>query len=86
MLQINRPWLPRLETRFELGWPRQLQLSPVPAADDELTEDVANDATTHDNEWQLNERPNSLELDTFWTKVITDIKSDPEWVDFSRND
>lgn len=64
-----------------------LQLAPVPVDDDdELTQAIAADPVDHDNEWTLEERPDVSELESFWSEVTQDLKKDPEWTDFSRED
>jgi len=61
-----------------------MQLSPVQDDSDELTQDVAADPDTHDNNWELNERPDEEELESFWTTVEADVKKDPTWFTFDN--
>ena len=66
--------------------PRAMELSPVGAADgDELADAIVNDPVSHDNRWVLEDRPDTDQLEAFWSAVEADIKSDPAWVDFSKD-
>lgn len=56
-----------------------MQLSPVMADDDELSQAIENDTSARDNNWELNERPDALQLDAFWNEVQQDVRKDPEW-------
>jgi hypothetical protein len=69
---------------FSFSIPHQMQLSPVVADDDELASAINNDPIDHDNNWVLGD-PDTQELEKYWQKVERDLKSDPEWVDFSNN-
>jgi len=51
------------------------------AADDDY---IANQQL-HDDNWQLDERPDTVELAQFWQTVENDVQNDPEWVHFSDN-
>ena len=64
-----------------------LHLAPVPVSDDdddELTQAIAADPADHDDNWTLEERPDTRELESFWTDVATDLKKDPDWTDFAQ--
>lgn len=61
-----------------------LELAPVPASDEELTQAIENDPVDHDNNWTLDERPDTTELDSFWSEVTSDLKKDPSWTDFGK--
>lgn len=63
-----------------------LELAPVPVDDDgdELTQAIQSDPIEHDNTWTLDERPDTQELESFWTTVTEDLKSDPDWFDFAK--
>lgn len=62
-----------------------LQLAPIPTDDDdELTQAIATDPIDHDNNWTLDERPDTSELESFWSEVTSDLKSDPDWTDFAK--
>lgn len=65
-----------------------LELAPIPAYDDddELTQAIASDPLEHDDNWTLDERPDLSELESFWSEVTTDLKSDPNWGKFSNED
>lgn len=39
----------------------------------------------HDDDWQLDERPDTAQLEQFWQRVEDDVSRDPEWVHFSDN-
>ena len=62
-----------------------LQLAPIPADDDELTQAIAADPMDHDDNWTLDERPDTSALESFWSEVTDDLKKDPEWTDFSHD-
>ena len=62
-----------------------MQLSPVPIDDDELTQAIVSDTTAHDDQWELNERPDMGELTEFWSAVETDVQNDPEWFRFTED-
>ena len=60
-------------------------MAPIPADDnDELTQAIASDPIDHDNNWTLDERPDTSELEAFWSEVARDLKKDPEWTDFAN--
>lgn len=62
-----------------------MQLSPVALDDnDELTQAIVNAPIDHDDNWELNERPDFQELNQFWTAVVDDVAHDPEWFKFSE--
>jgi len=61
-----------------------MQLSPVADDDDELTAAIVNDPMDHDDNWQLGD-PDTKELEKFWSTVEEDVKNDPEWTDFSKD-
>lgn len=66
--------------------PHAMELSPVGAADgDELADAIVNDPASHDNRWVLEDRPETEQLEAFWSAVEADIKSDPSWADFSQD-
>ncbi len=67
---------------LDLSSVKPMQLSPVANDGDELTEAVATDPDTHDNNWELNDRPDEAELEAFWTNVESDVKKDPKWFTF----
>jgi len=56
----------------------QMTFSSVTADD----EDIAHQQL-HDNDWELDERPDTVELAQFWQQVETDVRNDPAWVRFS---
>lgn len=63
---------------------KPMKLSPVTADNDELSVAVATDPDTHDNNWELNDRPDEHELEAFWTGVEEDVKKDPTWFAFDN--
>ncbi len=63
----------------------QMELSAVPIDNDELTQAIIDDPVTHDDVWELSERPDSTELTQFWDEVQADVASDPEWFKFSED-
>ena len=64
--------------------PRQMELSPVPADSDELTQAIEQDVATHDDVWELSERPDMGELTEFWDHVEQDVANDPQWFRFEN--
>lgn len=79
MLHIYRsPSEQLLDTlsRIQLSLPRPLQFAPIRADGDELTEDLLSDPMVHDNVWQLNERPDPVALEAFWSSVSTDLSQE----------
>ena len=64
--------------------PIQLQAIPVgfdpPVAEDDGLIQAIEEETTSQGVWQLQERPDPTELESYWRKVETDIQNDPEWV------
>ena len=73
MLQIKKSFSLPLPS-FNSTSSKPMQLSPVRLDDDELTQDVVADPETHDNNWELNDRPDEHELEAFWTGVEEDVK------------
>lgn len=69
--------------QFNLMQP--MQLSPVMADDDELSQAIDRDQEYQENDWELAERPDSQQLENFWSEVQRDVRHDPDWVDFSRD-
>ncbi len=72
---------------WTLGSHTPLHLAPVPVNDndnDELTQAIAADPADHDDNWTLEERPDTRELESFWSEVTTDLKKDPDWTDFAQ--
>lgn len=72
---------------FEL--PQAMQLSPVPADDDELTQAIESDPVTHDNNWVLTAQLDQDELNRsseLWDRIVEDVHSDPEWFKESDED
>jgi len=61
-----------------------LELAPIQIDDDELSQAIAHDAVDHDDNWTLDERPDTQELESFWAQVTDDLKKDPDWVDFGK--
>ena len=83
MLHIKKTFslsLPHITTSTS----KPMELSPVRTDDDELTQDVIADPDTHDNNWQLADRPDEQELEAFWTGVEQDVKKDPTWFAFDN--
>lgn len=83
MLKLKRTHhlsLPRLS----FSWLHSMKLSKVSSDDDELAKAIDNDPVDHDNNWQLTDRPDTEELEQYWTNVEDEIKSDPEWIDFAK--
>lgn len=61
-----------------------MKLSPVRNDNDELSQAVVADPDTHDNNWELNDRPDENELEAFWSNVEADVKKDPKWFTFDN--
>lgn len=68
---------------LSLGLTSPMQLSPVTADNDELTQAIDNEVQDHDDNWQLG-NPDAVELEKFWSDVEADVRTDPDWVDFSK--
>jgi hypothetical protein len=83
MLQIKKSFSLSLPS-FSSSGSKQMELSPVCADDDELTQDLIADPDMHDNNWELNDRPDEHELEAFWTGVEQDVKKDPTWFAFDN--
>ncbi len=82
MLKIPKTFsvsLPHFQTT-----PHPMNLSPVTIDDDELSQAVVADPDEHDNNWQLNERPDEVALEAFWNQVDDDVKKDPTWFTFDN--
>lgn len=62
-----------------------MAFEPVSVDDDELTSAINNDPLDNDNNWQLNERPDTNELIAFWSEVEQDVASDPTWFKFNED-
>lgn len=61
-----------------------MEFSPVSNnTNDELLNDVVED--NEDNNWKLDERPDTDKLVKFWEEVQTDVQSDPEWFTFTND-
>lgn len=69
---------------FDTSTVKPMQLSPVTADSDELSLAVATDPDTHDNNWELADRPDEAELEAFWNNVEADVKKDPKWFTFDE--
>lgn len=82
MLKIKKPLfsLPHFDTTSV----KPMKLSVVRDDGDELSLAVATDPDTHDNNWELNDRPDEVELEAFWNTVEADIKKDPKWFTFDN--
>ena len=63
----------------------QMELSPVLADSDELTQAILDDPIAHDDDWELNERPDTQELTQFWSEVEADVANDPKWFRFEED-
>jgi len=65
---------------FGLTLARPMHLAPVPSDDDdELTHAIVRDPVTHDDNWELSERPDTNELESYWQHVEQDMQSDPDF-------
>lgn len=62
---------------FSLGFSKPLELTPVPADDDDLTRAIGADPAAHDDNWELSERPDTNELESYWQHVEEDMQNDP---------
>ncbi len=69
-----------------LTLPKPMQFVPVVDDGDELTEAINSDPTVHDDQWRLQERPDTSELEQYWDAVETDVKNDPKWFTFSSDE
>lgn len=84
MLQIKHKHHLHLPT-IELPTAHPMQLSEVTLDNDELTQAISEDVSQHDDNWELNERPDSGELSRFWGEVEADIVKDPNWTTFNED-
>lgn len=80
-----------IKQKFHLKLPRlilphRMKLSSAESEKDELIEAITTDTTSHDDDWQLSERPDTQELDEYWDKVEDDVRHDPEWKQISESD
>ena len=82
MLQIKQK-LHLKFPRFRFGSQREITFAPVLDDDDELTQAISNEQFQHDDEWVLDERPDTSRLSAYWAEVENDIAHDPEWTTFS---
>lgn len=57
----------------ELTPHKQMQFSPVPEDDDELSEYIRGDETAHDDHWDLKEGLDGDKLDAFWTDALHEL-------------
>ncbi len=80
MLQIKQKFhLPH----FVHSSTKPVAFGPVADDGDELTVAITDDPVQHDNNWQLEERPNEVQLEQYWTEVENDIQHDPTWIKFA---
>lgn len=82
MLQIKQKFhinLPHIQLRN----PKQVEFSPVTDDNDELSRAIIDDPAQHDDNWELNERPDAAQLEEYWDEVEDDIAHDPKWIKFS---
>lgn len=84
MLSIKKTLSFSLPT-FNTSSAGPMQLSPVRTDNDELSQAVSTDPDTHDNNWELNDRPDENELEAFWSNVEADVRSDPTWFTFDND-
>jgi len=57
-----------------------MQLSSQEPENDELIQAIDDETVTSDDNWQLEERPDTKELTQYWDKVEDDIEHDPQWI------
>lgn len=79
MLQIKQKFhfqLPRIPSI----WSHKLAFSKILEEKDELIEAIDDEVATHEDDWQLSERPDTKELTSYWEKVENDIQHDPKWI------
>ena len=62
-----------------------MQFSPVMADDDDLIQDIHQAIAQKDDNWELDERPDTNQLEQFWSRVEEDVLHDPEWVHFAQD-
>ena len=60
--------------------PHTMQLSSQRPENDELIEAIDEETVTSDDNWRLEERPDTKELTQYWNKVEDDIEHDPQWI------
>lgn len=71
---IDLPALPSIQLQA-----MPVEFDPPVEEDDELIQAIEEETTSQDV-WQLQERPDPTELESYWRKVEADIQNDPEWV------
>jgi hypothetical protein len=83
----------KIKQTFHLSFPhiqlrrtQPVQFTPVTDDNDELTQAIATDTAQHDDEWELDERPDTTQLEAYWDEVEDDIEHDPKWIKFSDED
>ncbi len=59
-----------------------MHLSAVPDEEDELIQAINN--TTSDDTIVLSNDPDVMAIDTYWSGVQKDLKSDPTWTNFAE--
>lgn len=82
MLKIKQTFhlsLPHLRLRRS----QSVQFTQVIDDTDELTQAIVTDPAAHDDEWELDERPDTSQLEAYWDEVEDDIEHDPKWIKFS---
>ena len=52
----------------------------------ELLQAIVDDPSRQDDNWELEDRPDSGVLEQFWNKVEDDIHTDPTWFHFSNDE
>lgn len=60
--------------------PHTMQLSSEEPENDELIEAIDDETVMSDDNWRLEERPDTKELTQYWDKVEDDIEHDPQWI------
>jgi hypothetical protein len=61
-----------------IGLPHPMQLASIPDDDDELAKAIDRDPALHDDNWELSERPDTTELESYWQHVEEDMQNDPD--------
>lgn len=74
-----------IKQKFHIPYPHltlshKVEFSPIEVEADELIAAIDNKVSETDDDWQLEERPDTKELAQYWDKVEDDIQHDPKWI------
>lgn len=64
---------------------RQMEFSPVRVTSDELIQEMEQERSCPNRNWQLEAYQDVRQLDEFWGRVQRDLHADPEWSRFGQH-